>query len=159
MQNQVDVKNIELYDGDLYFNNAIVTLTTGEKFVVYGELNSYGIFIVKEKRGSIRSYKIQFGTIEEQQETYNFYLNQNLLEVETLGLIDFYLLNETFENSIADAIIEFEKNLINNTDTMILFYDYSPCSTLISQMKEVNDICEQFYKNLKENNQLNDNPT
>lgn len=49
-QNRIKVKEITLYDADLYYiYYAIVTLTTGEQFAVQGELDSRGKFIVKKK--------------------------------------------------------------------------------------------------------------
>ena len=145
MQNQVDVKNIELYDGDLYFNNAIVTLTTGEKFVVYGELNSYGIFIVKEKRGSICPYDLKFGTTEEEEKSYEFYFKNNLISLSYIGLFKVYTLDEKYETAIADAIIEHGKDTLINNDTLIIFLDYRPNLLLLKLMQPEKDKCDQPY--------------
>lgn len=123
MQNQIEVKEIKLYDADLYYNYAIVTLTNGEKFAVNGELDSHGKFIVKKKRGSIIPYEIQLGTLQEHEKSYNCYLKNKLIEIDTVGDFQFYSLIEKYESAIADAIIEHRKGL--NFDTVIIFNDYS----------------------------------
>ena len=146
MQDKIIVKKIEFYDGYPYFNNVIVTLTTSEKFVVFGETNSYGIFIVKKKRGSICPYDLQFGTVEEQEKSYEFYFKKNLISLsDPLGLFKIYSIDEKFESAIADAIIEHGKDFLSNTDTIIIFLDYHPNLSLLRKTQPEKYKYDQSY--------------
>ena len=146
MQDKIRVKKIEFYDRDPYFNNVIVTLTTGEKFVVSGEANSYGIFIVENKRGSICPYNLQFGTVEEKEKAYDYYFKKNLVSLtDSVGVFKFISIDEKYETAIADAIIEHGKDFLSNTDTIIIFLDYHPNLSLLRKTQPEKYKYDQSY--------------
>ena len=134
MQDKIKVKEVKLYEGDLYYNYAIVTLTNGEKFSISGEVSQDGKFIVKKKRGSIGPYEMEFGTVAEKNKICDFYLKSGLIEIEDLGYCKFYSLVEEYENAIADAIIEHGKEF--NFDIMVDFEDYPSSSIITSEVDQ-----------------------
>ena len=89
------------------------------------ENDKYNHFYVKQKRGSILPYDIEMGSDEEQDEAFDSYLKKKLIVINKINSLECYLLEENYENLIADAIIIHGKQWIYNLDPIINFMDYS----------------------------------
>ena len=124
-EERIEVKKIKFLPSDPYFNNVIVKLTTGEKFLVLGEIDEFGRFYVKQKRGSIFPYFGEMETDEEQDEVFDYYLKKNRIEIKTMNSFEYYLLEENYESAIANAIILHGDECIFNHDPIVDFMDYS----------------------------------
>ena len=102
-EERIEVKKIKFLKDDPYFNYVSVKLTNGEKFLVMGEIDKFGRFHVKRKRGSILPYYVEIGSDEEQDEAYDYYLQKKLIVTRKVKTFECYLLEENYENAIADA--------------------------------------------------------
>ena len=69
---------------------------------------------------------MHFGTTLERERSYDFYLKNHLIEIDTVGNLQFYSLIESSESAIADAILDHRRGL--NFDTVIVFNDYPPAA-------------------------------
>ena len=124
-EERIEVKKIKFLKDDPYFNYVSVKLTNGEKFLVMGEIDKFGRFHVKRKRGSILPYYVEIGSDEEQDEAYDYYLQKKLIVTRKVKTFECYSLEENYENAIADAIIIHGKEWRFNLDPIIHFKDYS----------------------------------
>ena len=127
LKGTIEVKTIELR---LWVNNiqyAIVTLESGDKFAIRGELeDNQRDLKVKKMENSISPYYIVFGNQEEYDKTVNHYLTAGVIKEEDklVGMedLDLYEILKEYECAIADAIIEYGKSHL--TETVIHFCNY-----------------------------------
>lgn len=123
MKGEIKVKKIELYDGDIYCRYAIVTLESGDKFSVYGEIKDLVVLNVEQKN-AITPYYISLGTNEEGERAGRYYLENGIIEkVKIPGFkSDFYKMVDKYELAIKNAIIQYVKTA-EDLDILIEFND------------------------------------
>lgn len=123
MKGEIKVKKMELYDEDIYCQHVIVTLESGDKFAVYGEIKDLVILNVEQKN-AITPYYISFGTDEESEKAGKHYLENGIIEkVKIPGFEnDFYKMVDKYELAIKNAIIQYVK-AAKDLDIIIKFND------------------------------------
>lgn len=129
MKGEIKVKKIELYDEDIYSRYAVVTLESGDKFAVSGELeNNLVVLNVEHEKNAITPYYIELGSTEEALKAYNYYLKEGIIKkINVSGFTNksFYEMVEKYECAIKNAIIEHAK--LNKKDLIIKFNEYKEC--------------------------------
>ncbi len=123
MKGEIKVKKIELYDGDIYCRYAIVTLESGDKFSVYGEIKDLVVLNV-EQEDAIMPYYMIFGTDEESEKACSYYLKNGIIKkIKIPGFEnDFYKMVDKYELAIKNAIIQYVKTA-EDLDILIEFND------------------------------------
>lgn len=126
MKGEIKVREIEMYENSDIFNQyAIVTLESGDRFAVRGQLASNLVNFLVKIECAIQPYDIAFGNKEESNKAYNHYLAAGVVKdliIKGFENAMFYEMTKEYECAIADAIIEYCNS--HHANPVIDFVDY-----------------------------------